>query len=296
MALISQIRGGYFAALATALVVLLPAGAEAKKPRCFKKPATIVGTRTFDAISGTARRDVIVGRGGGDDIRGKGGNDLICAGRGQADLFGGPGRDRISHLGAPQAEVGSKGAAETALSFPDLRAADPESYVAPADAESYVDGGPGDDLLIGGKALEWFIGGGGSDTMESGGSSGGSSDTFFGDPGDDHYRGGPDFDTLDFRTLSSAGLPVTVDLAAGTASGQGSDRISGTFETLIGTFGPDVLRGSGINEVIYGHAGDDELHGLGGDDELHGFDGSDSGDGGAGVDLCDVEAPIGCEL
>lgn len=63
--------------------------------RCFRHPATIVGTDGPDEIVGTPHRDVIAGLGGKDTIRGLAGPDLICGGKGRDKIFGGPGRDRI---------------------------------------------------------------------------------------------------------------------------------------------------------------------------------------------------------
>jgi Ca2+-binding RTX toxin-like protein len=249
-----------FLAGAVLCAAMLPAGAEAKKPRCLGKRATIVLPKGSNYARGTKGPDVIVIREGGV-AKGFGGNDRICVGPGEVQLMGGPGNDRMLHRGAPPEDD----------SIPDL-----------------IEGGPGNDLLIGNRAEENFYGQAGSDTMRGGG----GSDRFEGEPGDDQYSGEDGFDFLDFRT----GGPVVVDLLAGTALGQGSDRIAG-IETLGGSNGGDVLRGSNLGEVLYGQGGDDELFGRGGDDEVHGFDGTDFGDGGDGVDLCDVElGRISCEV
>lgn len=82
---------------ASALLLLAIAvpDATAAVPKCFGKPATIVGTAQGDDIEGTSHADVIVGRGGKDDIEGKGGGDRICGGGGKDDLNGGGGKDML---------------------------------------------------------------------------------------------------------------------------------------------------------------------------------------------------------
>jgi Ca2+-binding RTX toxin-like protein len=76
------------------LAVALPE-AEAAVPKCFGKPATIVGTVKGNDIDGTSHADVIVGLGGNDDIDGKGGGDRICGGKGKDDINGGGGKDML---------------------------------------------------------------------------------------------------------------------------------------------------------------------------------------------------------
>jgi hypothetical protein len=228
---------------------MLPADAEAKKPRCFGKPATIVLPRGSNLARGTPGPDVIVIREGGT-AKGFGGNDRICVGPGEVQLSGGAGRDRILHRGPPRGGD----------SIHDI-----------------IEGGPGNDLLIGNRAAEGFKGQGGSDTMRGGG----NYDGFVGEPGDDRYYGGDSYDSLEYEF----GAAVIVDLLTGTATGQGSDRIFG-METLGGTNGDDVLRGTNLIDTLYGFGGDDEIFGRAGDDDMHGMDGTDYGDGGAGFDNC----------
>ena len=70
----------------TALLLLVPAAAEAR---------TLRGDASSEVLRGTARADVIKGRGGNDRLLGKRGNDRLYGGRG-ADRFScGPGRDVV---------------------------------------------------------------------------------------------------------------------------------------------------------------------------------------------------------
>jgi Ca2+-binding RTX toxin-like protein len=114
-----------------------------------------------------------------------------------------------------------------------------------------------------------------------------------GSTGDDALDGGAGLDRLDYTTTAGA---VTLDLAAGTATGDGSDTIE-RVEIVWGTSGDDVLRGSSMPDVIDGRAGDDVLAGRGGDDTLNGSLGTDDIDGGPGTDRCiDGEVLARCEL
>lgn len=122
--------------------------------------------------------------------------------------------------------------------------------------------------------------------------------------GNDQLLGGPGNDTADF---SSSARRVRVDLAAGTAKGEGRDTLD-AVENATGTPGDDLLRGSGVPNVLDGGAGNDVLWGLdavdaltggGGADFLHGGRGADTLTGGPGPDVCVVgpggEARAECE-
>jgi CSLREA domain-containing protein len=111
-----------------------PAPGAPSPPKCFGRPATVVGTGVADNLRGTNAADVIAGLGGNDKISGLGGHDLICAGGGKDRAAGGGGNDKIK---------GGKGTDE-------LR------------------GNAGDDLLAGGKGSDKLSGGGGRDRLNGG--------------------------------------------------------------------------------------------------------------------------------
>ena len=104
-------------------------GRETQIPRCFDKPATIVGTTRRDQLRGTARPDVIAALGGNDRISGAGGADLICGGRGN---------DRLSRGRGPDHLRGQQG-------------------------KDTLTGGPGNDRLSGGAHTDRCLGGPGRD-------------------------------------------------------------------------------------------------------------------------------------
>jgi Ca2+-binding RTX toxin-like protein len=94
--------------------------------------------------------------------------------------------------------------------------------------------------------------------------------------GTDHYDGGAGIDTASFAGAARA---VSVDLAAGTASGVtiDTDTLVG-FEIVIGGTEGDTLSGTAANDTLLGGAGDDVLEGRAGGDILTGAEGWDTAD------------------
>lgn len=222
-------------------------------PLCQGEQATIIGTSGDDVLVGTSGPDVILGKAGDDTIEGRGGDDVICGGKGQDSLIGKAGDDRIR--GGPDADTlrGGGGA-------------------------DVVVGAKGPDLLVGGNGPDQLIGGGGAD-RSFGGKKG---DTLVPGSGRDVVRGGPGQDLASY--LGAKG-PVTVDLAAGTATGQGVDDVA-LVERVRGSMFGDEISGDDQDNVLYGEDGDDVLHGRGGHDVV---------DGGAGTDACTGEVLVACE-
>ena len=140
----------------------------------------------------------------------------------------------------------------------------------------------GNDLMCGGRGSDFLVGGGGNDRMSSGA---GSEEALAGGPGDDHMDGGAGgFE--DVRYVSARG-PVTVDLRAGTASGEGNDTIA-NVDQVIGSMNDDVIYlgdEADTFEVALALSGDDTIYGLAGDDALSGGNGNDTMDGGEGFDF-----------
>jgi len=134
-------------------------------------------------------------------------------------------------------------------------------------------GGPGDDVLIGGAGNNLLEGDQGNDTVLGGS----GNDTIVGGhgEGDDVYNGGGGVNTV---TYTSANLPIQVDLAAGTASGDpaiGVDALTG-IQNVGGGSGNDTLLGDSGANFLRGGLGDDLLVGRGGDDSLDGGTGRDT--------------------
>jgi len=113
-----------------------------------------------------------------------------------------------------------------------------------------------------------------------------------GGPGDDLLDAHVDYgrremvrrpDTVSYR-LSSG--PVAVDLAAGTASGDGDDTVvKGDDLRILGSSFDDEMRGSSARDFLDGRGGDDHLTGRGGHDVLLDGPGDDRLAGGDQADV-----------
>ncbi len=195
-----------------------------------------------------------------------------------------------------------------------------------------VDGLGGDDVLCGGVGADVLRGGDGDDQLFGGADAKVVADTEYYEWEGDRLEGGGGDDLLDGGLDPTAKNPVTrdqvsyasatagvgVDLARGTASGEGEDRIvdvpdvigSEHDDRLLGTDGPDRLSGGYGSDHLDGRSGDDDLDGTAGvptidgvgtetvanaliggpgDDELHGNEGPDRIVGGPGADILQAD-------
>ncbi|MFT3866426.1 MAG: calcium-binding protein [Solirubrobacterales bacterium] len=264
------------------------AGAAAA-PTCLGRPATIVGHGT---IRGTARADVIVAGRGADHIYGGGGNDRICAGSGDDTIEGGGGSDRIEAGPGDDEVIGGNGS-DLVLAGPGAdtvfgKRGNDRLYGGPG--TDHLDSGLGDDTVDGGPGGgDQVIGGVGNDHL-SGGS--GDGDVLEGNYGTDTIDGGPGADdTASYATAGSAGSwwgnGVRVDLATGTAEGDGDDTLRG-IEDVVGSAFADTIVGDAEANALYGGGGIDELLGGGGGDRAF---------GGSGLDRClEVAVAESCEM
>jgi Ca2+-binding RTX toxin-like protein len=194
------------------------------------------------SASGGDGSDVLSGIEG---VRGTAGNDTLTGDSGHNLLRGNAGDDRL---------VGGAG-----FDIADLSTA--TVGVSASLVTGIVTGGAGNDTLSG---IEMLIGGSGNDTL-----TGNSQNNIIrGNLGNDSMTGGGGIDSVDYRSAPGS---VTVNLAAGTATGaDGDDRLSG-FEQirgsdagndlLIGNDGANYLRGGGGGDVLVGGAGNDTLNG-----------------------------------
>lgn len=146
--------------------------------------------------------------------------------------------------------------------------------------DDIVFGNEGNDLLDGGAGGDAFVGGPGADLLDGG-----------------RVRG---FDALDLVTYELSGAPVTVDLAAGRAAGEGADRLR-SIEILGGTKFGDALTGNSATNFFFPAEGNDTVRGAGGFDFAF-FSRSvqasllDQKSTGEGVDrLVALEGLVGCQ-
>lgn len=124
------------------------------------------------------------------------------------------------------------------------------------------------DQLIGSHLANRLNGFDGNDTLR--GQAG--DDTLLGGAGNDRLGGGGGQDSADYSTAPDA---IAVDLAAGTATGDGNDRLNNI----------EQVYGSPFADTLLGDAGANALSGAGGDDRLEGREGSDWLAGNAGNDV-----------
>jgi hypothetical protein len=243
-----------------------PDGPNARAAWVQSVACSVIGSRDDDLVVGTAANDILCGLEGNDVLRGGGGNDL---------LIGGPGTDVTDHSTAGSAV------------FVNLAAGSVTGQG--TDTLQSIEGAIGSgfaDVLSGNQGNNRLIGRGGSDRLVGRG-------------GNDTLIGGNGADTADFAASASR---VLVDLANGTASGDGRDSLvsienvigSARGDTLLGDAGPNSLAGLGGADTIRGREGNDQLRGgrgadqiIGGagNDELLGGDGTDTISGRSGTDL-----------
>jgi Ca2+-binding RTX toxin-like protein len=187
------------------------------------------------------------------------GSDEFLGGGGFDVLLGGPGDDLVD---------GGRGAFDVVSVF---FAQGPTTV----DLTAGISTGEGTDEL---RAIEQVESSRFVDTMT--GDAG--ANRFYANAGDDVINGGDGLDTI--RYIFASG-PVTVDLAAGTATGEGSDTLTG-IESVDGSDFDDTISGDAGLNILTGGSGDDVIGGADGDDVLDGEDGSDTLDGGTGTDSC----------
>ncbi len=282
----------------------LGAGVAAAVPaKCFGEPATIVGTNGDDSITGTNGPDVIVSRAGADTVEGGGGFDLVCGGpgpdrlsggRGGEFLFGGKGDDRLRGGAGPFSDyapgpgrdrvvgsnvvddvvhfIGATGPVVASLITQEATGQGADELI----SVEHLLGGPFGDTLIGNSADNTLVGRAGADELRGGE----GFDFLAGQKGDDDIHGGADSDIADYYEenrnagLSTAG-PITVDLVAGTAEGDGSDTLGG-IEGATGSDGDDTMTGDEKENAFFLL--------VGGDDFVDAGRGADDLTAGAGLD------------
>ena len=241
---------------------------------------SLSGSSGPNTLTGLAGPDLLFGRAGSDTLLGSAGADTLDGGDGIDTLVGGDGDDSLDGRAGDDNLDGSAGAdAVTYVDAPNAVIVDLVKGTANgwgADGLSSIEHAIGSlfsDRLIGDGVANILSGSGGNDTL-------------IGGAGNDELRGGDGIDTADF---SSAAGPVEVNLAAGTATGWGTDIVS-NVENVIGTSRGDLLTGNGAGNLLAGGRGDDRMFGADGDDTLDAGDGDDTMVGGLGADTLNGHA------
>jgi Ca2+-binding RTX toxin-like protein len=124
--------------------------------------------------------------------------------------------------------------------------------------DDWICGGKGADKLIGGIGSDVLSGDVGTDTVAGGG---GANDWLVGGAGDDAFDGGPG--KGDTATFHFAPAGVQADLTTGTATGEGTDTLTG-IEYLEGSDFEDTLTGDAGSNYLFPAGGDDTVDGGGG--------------------------------
>jgi Ca2+-binding RTX toxin-like protein len=242
----------------------------------------VYGGLGWDIIDGGAGNDDLRGEIGDDDLFGGAGNDTLDGGDGHDLLWGGAGNDVLKggrgndtldggESGFDTASYAGHGAAVT-VDMVQSRAWSTVSGVSEVDSLFRIDkvvGSSHADRLYAG-ATTALDGGAGDDMLWSG-------------SGANALAGGLGRDMVSYARSTSG---VTVDLAAGTASGGWAE--GDTFvgiEGLAGSNHADTLRMSNVGGRLEGGAGDDLLWGGARGDVIDGGQGWDQMWGGGGADL-----------
>lgn len=254
-----------------------------------------------DTINGGDGDDIIYGEAGADIINGDAGNDMLGGSTGNDVINGGAGADAMSGEADTDTISFAGGAAMTL----DMNVTTPQNTGngtdALADFENVI-GSASNDTLVGSSTTYSFDGGGGTDTVSyaavttgmtvnlpagtvSGSTpgpdvltavenvtTGSGNDTIIGDGANNTLNAGAGVDTISYASSIAA---VTIDLAAGSASGAGTDTLVG-FENATGGSGNDTLTGNAGANVLDGGSGNDKFKGGGGDDTIKGGLGIDS--------------------
>ena len=180
-------------------------------------------------IYGSNAPNIIQSYGGDKDVVwGRGGDDVLDAGRRFAEVRGGPGDDHL---------MTSSG-----------------RYSAPGKA--IMDGGPGNDFIESGTNAT-VTGGAGDDHIPCQGGMGSHSSRRR-----RRHRWMWVEGAAAWSPYWHAPGPVDVDLVAGTATGWGSDQLTGVSEVR-GTRYDDTMRGAPPGGEFRGHGGDDILEAAG---------------------------------
>src|SRR5262245_7484330 len=231
-----------------------------------------------DSLDGGDGSDLIAGDNGFDDESGGDCNDVCDEGNGPngGDSFHGNSNEPVDlHCGPSQGDVVDYHQRNSDLFVDIFFGGFNDGEIGAAEGDRVgggieaVLGGTGNDEIIGTGFDQFLAGDGGNDTLDGAG----GNDCIQGGAGDDDLNGGggTTHDTVDYSD-SAAG--VTVDLTAGTATGNGTDTLDGFRD----------VNGSAFNDTITGEANENHLFGNDGNDSIDGQDGPDFSDGGAGSD------------
>jgi Ca2+-binding RTX toxin-like protein len=213
--------------------------------------------------------DTLTGGPGVTGFEPRAGDDTVLAGDGTRDhiwLGGAPGPLSVD-LGA---ETATGEGSDTVVGIEEVYGSPYDDELTGDDETNQLWGEDGADIIHGGGGLDYLLGDVGDDTLDGGA----GSDRLYPSAGDDGVVGGEGAGDIDTISYTDAPGGATVDLAAGTGSGNGVDTIAG-IEEVLGSPYADVIEGGPANELLHGNGGDDVLSGRAGNDTLVGAGGAD---------------------
>ncbi len=273
-------------------------------------PDYIYGAGGDDMINGHAGNDRLEGGTGKDTIKGGIGNDIIIARAGDGDdrLYGMAGIDTydlsatsagadVNRLRAISADIGR----DVMSSIENIIGSQGNDMILMSDGINVIDGQDGNDIIAGGLGNDVLKGGRGNDTFRY--TIGDGADQIDGGADFDTFAitgtaanellsvafdgtkltkaAGSTLTSIEtvtaqlgdgVDTLSYAGTTagVTVDLAAGIASGFAS---IGGIENVTGGSGNDVLKGNDLANILTGGSGDDTYYAASNDTIVENYSG-----------------------
>jgi Ca2+-binding RTX toxin-like protein len=233
---------------------------------------TLVAGDGNDTITGSGGTDVIYpdnnGAAGNDTVHAGAGDDTVVGDLGNDNLDGGPGTDLLTYADGTTSPLNADLSAgivtglgtDSVAGFEDFTGGFGNDKIIGTDGPNHIDGGAGNDTIFGrgssdlltaGEGNDWMDGNAGDDVMIPGR----GDDTMYGEGGTDRMAFAP------------SQAPVVVNMASGSATGDGFDHMNGV-ENMTGTSFDDVLTGDANPNVIDGLGGSDTCNGGGGADTL----------------------------
>jgi Ca2+-binding RTX toxin-like protein len=237
----------------------------------FTNVSQLHGGNFADTFTGDGGDNGLFGNGGNDNLSGGAGNDGLSGGAGDDTLDGGSGSydsvsfwDATGSVTASLASGTSSGGGEGSDSFANV---------------NVLNGGSYDDTLTGNDGDNWLWGADGNDSL----SGAGGNDFLVPGSGIDTVDGGPGGN--DSLAYWDAGGPITADLGAGMATGDGADSFTNVEQINGSDFGDTLSAGTYVDAWLTGNGGNDSITGGAGNDFLFGSSGDDTISGGAGNDF-----------
>jgi Ca2+-binding RTX toxin-like protein len=236
---------------------------------------TLSGGAGNDTIDGAPYISALIGGLGDDSLVGDVSSSTLMGGLGNNTLIGNGSSDVISYSEFSDVQKG------VTIVFTNGRAAGSTwNDLLFFDDAPYVITGAGNDSIRTESAFSGFILDEGDDTFL--GSA--HDDKVNAGRGNDSVVGGAGNDELNFYDLTEAKEGITVNLAAGRASGAGGNDSFSGIEHIRAGAGDDSILGDIFDNVFYSEDGNDTVSGDAGNDWIFGGGGNDSLLGGIGDD------------